>query len=304
METVELVSIILPTYNRGNRLAECIQSVIDQTYEHWELILCDDCSTDDTETIGKSWANRDKRIRYFRNATNKGLPANRNVGISIAKGSMILFIEDDIELEPDCLAVLVETYRQKAERDSIGAVAPSIPLVGEFESKREKDVLDFAWRAQNQKMNHPCTLNPLTGVVRQNFSPEFHGVWDVPNVHACSLYSRQALESVGGYDETTYQGNYLYEETDLNVRIRKLGYTLIFQPKAIMNHYHGRGDGGCRVGAFRYGVFFVLNHLKFLVKNYAIRSVWMMPFFCVSTGYVALMAIIGYRKYVQSQRSS
>ena len=60
-----LVSVIMPSWNTSNFIAESIQSVIDQTYENWELIIVDDCSTDNTDDVVAKFT--DKRIRYFKN---------------------------------------------------------------------------------------------------------------------------------------------------------------------------------------------------------------------------------------------
>ena len=60
-----LVSVIMPSWNTSNFIAESIQSVIDQTYENWELIIVDDCSTDNTDEVVAKFT--DKRIRYFKN---------------------------------------------------------------------------------------------------------------------------------------------------------------------------------------------------------------------------------------------
>lgn len=60
-----LVSVIMPSWNTGKFIAESIQSVIDQTYENWELIIVDDCSTDNTDEVVAKFT--DKRIRYFKN---------------------------------------------------------------------------------------------------------------------------------------------------------------------------------------------------------------------------------------------
>ena len=102
-------------------------SVFDQTFQDWELIICDDASRDNTAKIAKQLAQVDTRVAYFKNTATQGLPGNRNIGISKAKSELILFIEDDVILEPDCVALLMETYEQLGSQYKIGAVAPSRP---------------------------------------------------------------------------------------------------------------------------------------------------------------------------------
>lgn len=71
-----LVSVIMPAHNREHSLSESIQSVINQTYQHWELLVIDDRSTDGTARVVQSLANTDERIRYLKNENKQG-PARR-----------------------------------------------------------------------------------------------------------------------------------------------------------------------------------------------------------------------------------
>ncbi len=71
-----LVSVCVPTYNYGRFLPDCIESVLEQTLDDWELVLCDDCSTDDTEEVVRSYVERDSRVRYVRNERRLGMNGN------------------------------------------------------------------------------------------------------------------------------------------------------------------------------------------------------------------------------------
>ncbi len=91
-----LISVILTNYNGARFLEKTIASVLNQTYKNFELIVIDDCSTDSSEKIIKSYKNSDKRIRYYRTTKNSGnasLP--RNLGISKSKGRYVAFIDSD-----------------------------------------------------------------------------------------------------------------------------------------------------------------------------------------------------------------
>lgn len=88
-----LVSVIMPTYNCGRFIRESIQSVLAQTYSQWELVVVDDCSTDDTESIVASFV--DNRIRYYRNEKNCGAAITRNRALREAKGQWIAFLDSD-----------------------------------------------------------------------------------------------------------------------------------------------------------------------------------------------------------------
>ena len=88
-----LVSIIMPSWNTGKFIAESIKSVIDQTYTNWELIIVDDCSTDNTDEVVNSF--NDNRIKYFHNEKNSGAALTRNKALREARGEWIAFLDSD-----------------------------------------------------------------------------------------------------------------------------------------------------------------------------------------------------------------
>lgn len=90
---MELVSIIMPTYNCGLFIADSIRSVISQTYTNWELIIVDDCSTDNTEQIVRGF--NDTRIHYLQNEQNSGAAITRNNALRAARGRYIAFLDSD-----------------------------------------------------------------------------------------------------------------------------------------------------------------------------------------------------------------
>lgn len=89
----ELVSIIMPSYNTGRFIQETINSVINQTYDNWELIIVDDCSSDNTDDIVKSI--NDNRVIYLKNERNNGAAISRNKALRKAKGKWIAFLDSD-----------------------------------------------------------------------------------------------------------------------------------------------------------------------------------------------------------------
>ena len=89
-----LVSIIMPSYNTAEYITDSINSVIAQTYKNWELIIVDDCSTDETDSIVSSFLS-DPRIRYYKNNKNSGAALTRNRAISLSRGEWIAFLDSD-----------------------------------------------------------------------------------------------------------------------------------------------------------------------------------------------------------------
>lgn len=93
MKQDELVSIIMPSYNTESFIGKTIESVIAQTYKNWELIIVDDCSTDNTDKVIMKF--NDNRIRYLRNEKNSGAAISRNYALREAKGKWIAFLDSD-----------------------------------------------------------------------------------------------------------------------------------------------------------------------------------------------------------------
>lgn len=91
----DLVSVIMPAYNCAKYIGASIESVIAQTYTNWELLITDDCSTDDTVEIIKRYAEQDKRIKLFIQERNGGAGLARNNSIEKAKGRYIAFLDSD-----------------------------------------------------------------------------------------------------------------------------------------------------------------------------------------------------------------
>ena len=88
-----LVSIIMPSWNTERFIAETIQSVLDQTYTNGELIIVDDCSSDNTDEVVASF--KDERIKYLHNEKNSGAALTRNKALREAKGEWIAFLDSD-----------------------------------------------------------------------------------------------------------------------------------------------------------------------------------------------------------------
>ncbi len=95
----DMISIIIPAYNADDYLANTVESVLNQTYPDFELLLIDDGSTDHTHEIVQSFQNRDNRIKYYYKP-NGGVSSARNLGIEKAKGESFTFLDSDDTYEP------------------------------------------------------------------------------------------------------------------------------------------------------------------------------------------------------------
>ena len=129
-------SVIVPVYNVEKYLKKCLNSIMEQNFEHWEAICINDGSTDGSLELLEKYANSDNRFRVI-SQENQGLAETRNVGIRAAKGVWILFIDSDDFIRNDTLEVL----KRVADEDDLDAISFETDLLYEGDS-RERDNKD------------------------------------------------------------------------------------------------------------------------------------------------------------------
>ena len=112
-----MVTVVIPTFNRAKVIERAINSVLSQTYTDLELLVIDDCSTDDTKDIISSI--KDKRLKYFCLPHNSGACAARNKGIELAAGEYIAFQDSDDALKRFFLMERECVYRQEKNLDFV-----------------------------------------------------------------------------------------------------------------------------------------------------------------------------------------
>lgn len=108
-----VVSIITPTYNSAEFVAETIDAILAQTFQDWEMLITDDCSTDRTRDIVQAYADKDERIRLFKLEKNSGAGAARNNSLHHAAGRYIAFCDSDDRWTPDKLEKQLAFMKEK-----------------------------------------------------------------------------------------------------------------------------------------------------------------------------------------------
>lgn len=144
MSTKKLVSIITPTYNCAPYIGDTIKSVLAQTYSNWEMIIVDDCSSDNTKEIVESF--NDERIKYYCLEKNSGAAVARNMALRMAKGKWIAFLDSDDLWKPDKLECQIHFMEERGyafsyhlydeiDEDSnpLGITVSGIPEVRKFD---------------------------------------------------------------------------------------------------------------------------------------------------------------------------
>lgn len=108
----EMISVIVPVYNVEKYLSQCLDSILGQTYESFELILVNDGSTDNSGAICDDYARKDSRIRVI-HQENRGQSAARNRGMAEARGSWVCFVDSDDFIHPQMLELLYQAARKE-----------------------------------------------------------------------------------------------------------------------------------------------------------------------------------------------
>ncbi len=131
-----LVSIILPTYNREKYLNRSVDSVLNQTYKNWELLIIDDGSSDETLSLVKNYLNKFSTIRYFFHE-NRGAAYSMNVGMQNGKGKFVTFLGSDDEYLAKHLELRVEYLEENKDVDLLHSPAK---IIGNEYVKDKNDI--------------------------------------------------------------------------------------------------------------------------------------------------------------------
>lgn len=135
-EFAPAVSIILPTLNRRNLLSRAVDSILNQTFKNWELIVVDDGSSDETFSLVREYQIANENIRYMRHS-NKKLPLSLNTGIQAACGEFVTFIGSDDEYKPEHLEL---RYNYLSDNPDIFLVHGGIEIIGNPYVKDKNDL--------------------------------------------------------------------------------------------------------------------------------------------------------------------
>lgn len=167
-----LISVYIPTYNRLELLKRAVQSVQNQTYKNFEIIIVDDNSSDGTQDFLVGLAKVDSRIHYFFKDKNSGACVSRNIAINLAQGELITGLDDDDYFLPHRLEFFLDYWVNKKREDSIALFTSNIKSEKSNQAKEhslfskkyfKKDDLLFANYVGNQIFTETKTLRQVSG---------------------------------------------------------------------------------------------------------------------------------------------
>ena len=177
-----LVSVVIPAYNTDRYLAETLDSVLAQTYSHFEVVIVDDGSTDRTLEIAQEYAAKDDRIRVI-SQPNQGVSLTRNHGIRETTGELVAFLDSDDRWHPDKLNAHVdhfESFGQDAESTEMKSLGMSFARV--------------AFIRSNGSYTQQCSNSKLT-----NLNPEDFYIENLVVTPSNVVIRRSVLDQVGHF---------------------------------------------------------------------------------------------------------
>ncbi|MBD2690255.1 hormogonium polysaccharide biosynthesis glycosyltransferase HpsN [Anabaena catenula] len=257
MDNYPLISVVIPTYRREKLLQDSIVDVLKQDYPNFEVLVVDQTQTHEPETQAfleeMSAAGKIKLMRL----DWASLPGARNYAVRRSQGEIILFIDDDVELEPGFLSAHVKNYLQNPE---IGAVAGRVfdrMKLGDSGGKLEIEYLP------------PEAMDP--GIAWYHIDlvhttkPQ-----QVLTARGCNMsFRREIFTKYGLKFDERFRGSAVREESDFCLRVRKTGYKIWYDPEAHLVHL-GEETGGCHdisMRSLNYQITFYHNHFLLGLKN-------------------------------------
>jgi len=207
MQKKPLVTVICLCYNHAEFVVETLNSVLNQSYSNVELIIADDCSTDDSVTVIENWRQQHPEVLFIKNEKNIGNTKTFNQAFQHAKGDYLIDLAADDALLPDCIAAQVRAF-ETSDLDRLGIV------YGNVENIREDGSFDSYY--------YPIGSNGK--VVSERNSGELYKEV-ISGETICSVSSmikRSVFEALGGYDE-----HLAYEDFDFWVRASRI-YDIAF----------------------------------------------------------------------------
>lgn len=158
------ISVIVPVYNVEKYLRECLDSIVNQSVTPFEVICIDDASTDSSFNILKDYAGKYDYITLVQNETNKGQSFTRNLGVELADGEYLFFVDSDDYLNKDAIRVLNDVV----EKEALDVIAFSAST--KYENNGERD-----WEAKGRKHKYPDVMEGPEAYLKLNENKEYSG---------------------------------------------------------------------------------------------------------------------------------
>ncbi|MDJ0598175.1 MAG: hormogonium polysaccharide biosynthesis glycosyltransferase HpsN [Crocosphaera sp.] len=257
------ISVIIPTYGREKILIDSIKDVLKQEYSDFEVLVIDQTQNHEPETENflADLANAQKINWYKVNWAS--LPGARNYAVRRSKGDIVLFIDDDVKLEPNYLQAHGKNYQENQE---IGAVAGRV-----FDRMK---LADFATANADTS---PYTIDYLPEAAKDPGIAWYYidlvhttKPQQVISARGCNMsFRKEIFTKYNIWFDERFRGSAVREESDFCLRLRKTNYKIWYDPEANLVHL-GEETGGCHdisTRSLKYQFTFYHNHFLMALKN-------------------------------------
>ena len=252
--TVSRVSAIVVSYNTRDDLRRCLEALLAQTGVSLDVIVVDNASTDGSVDAVRA---RFPEVRITPNDANLGFSRANNLGLRAAHGPYVLVVNSDCEVRPGGVGTLCKILEARPDVAIVGprtvgtdgspqvSFGPSLTPLAEWRQSR---------LVRGVKAGEATALSRASALAQREQEPDWVSA-------SCFLARREALDAVGGFDESFF----LYEEdVDLCLRVRRAGWRVVYTPTAEVVHHLGRSmDRAPALARLEYH----RSHLRFYAKH-------------------------------------
>jgi GT2 family glycosyltransferase len=256
------LTVIIVTLGRPKAVERCLMHLLRQTTPPHQIIVVDG----DDEESARPIAGTFQDVLYIHNPDGFGrMTASRNIGLLHATGDIVAYIDDDAYVRPRFVDAIVEPYEDmrvaavggRTHNDIVGEASRGVDAIGLFSRN---------------------------GGVIGNFAADPGRIVEVDHLIGCNMsFRRSVLCELGGFHEYYPGFCSTYEEADLCIRIKKLGYRIVFNPHAAVDH-----EGAPRTVGTRFNLPYMFrvsrNHSTMIVRNYGLLSIMTCRYVVVSIG--------------------
>ncbi len=240
-----LVSIVIPVWNGEEYLIRCLDGILNQAGVPLEVIAVDNASADNSVQLIQHYF---PRVQVVRRAANGGFSVACNQGAALAKGEIVVFVNQDVVPYQEWLRELVLPLA----RPEVGAVGCKLLFP---DGKTLQHAGGF--------MPYPLASAGHWGH-RELDQGQYQLAWDVDFVTGAVLAIRKEVwNALGGFDEGFYPG--YFEDSDLCLRLKRAGYRVLYQPRSVAIHHESGAIGQASLNHYKY---FHRNRLRYVAKNY------------------------------------
>lgn len=247
----KFISIIIVNWNAEKFLENCINSIHQQTYKNFEIIIIDNDSHDNSVDLIRT---KYPDVQLIENKKNYGFAEGNNIGLRVSRGDVLVLLNPDTYVEKNWLHELIRPLSD----DNIGIVGSKI-----FYSDK-------------------VTLQSVGGYIMPNGSTKHYGygekdigqynqVTDVDYVTGASIaFRKDLLEMIGFFDKRYFPA--YYEEAEFCCRANKVGLRVIYNPESVVYHLESQST---KLFSANYYYWYHKNRLRFVLKNYSLKKFFM-----------------------------